>query len=41
MVDSLALLLSHGLLIAVIWRLMSLKDPEEKGVIRYVPEKKK
>lgn len=40
MVDTISLLLSHGMMIAVVWRLMTLRDPEEPGMIRHVPDKK-
>jgi hypothetical protein len=40
MVDNLALLISHGMLFALIWRLMSLRDPEEPGLLRHRPDKK-
>lgn len=41
MVDAVALLLSHSFLIYLVWKLMSLRDPEDQGVIRHVPDKKK
>jgi len=40
MVDNVSLLLSHGTLIWLIWRLMRLRDPEEPGLIRHLPDKK-
>lgn len=40
MVDTFALLLSHGMLVFLVWRLMTLRDPEEAGAIRHLPEKK-
>lgn len=41
MVDTFSLLVSHGMLVALVWRLMLLRDPEEPGIVRYHPEKKK
>jgi hypothetical protein len=41
MVDNLSLLISHGMLVFLVWRLMSLRDPEEPGIIRHVPDQKK
>jgi len=40
MVDNLALLLSHGMMFVLVWRLMSLRDPEEPGLLRHRPDKK-
>lgn len=36
MVDNLSLLLSHGMLVILILRLMTIRDPEEAGKIRHV-----
>lgn len=41
MVDTISLLVSHGMLVALVWRLTSLRDPEEPGTIRYQPGKNK
>lgn len=35
MVDNLALLISHGMLVYMVWRLMGLRDPEEIGRVRH------
>ena len=40
MVDALALMISHGLLVAVIFRLVKVKDPEMPSrEVRKVPER--
>lgn len=35
MVDAFSLLISHGMLVYVIWRLMGMRDPDEKSVLRH------
>ena len=35
MVDALSLLISHGMLVYVLWRLIGLRDPDEKSVLRH------
>jgi hypothetical protein len=37
MVDAFSLLVSHGMLVFVIWRLMVLRDPEDRPDIRLRP----
>lgn len=37
MVDNLALLISHGALLYVIWRIATARDPEDRGDIRFTP----
>lgn len=41
MIDALALLVSHGMLVFVVWRLMWLRDPDAKADVRFRPVAKK
>ena len=35
MVDAFSLVVSHGMLVFVIWRLMTLRDPEDQAAVRW------
>ena len=37
MVDTLSMLISHGMLLYVVWRLLNLRDPDERGATRFRP----
>jgi hypothetical protein len=41
MIDALALVVSHGMLVFVIWRLMWLRDPDAQPDVRLRPSAKK
>jgi len=40
MVDAFSLLVSHGMLAFVIWRLLVQRDPDETGNVRVRPDAK-
>lgn len=41
MVDAFSLVVSHGMLVFVVWRLMMLRDPDEPVNARFRPGPKK
>ena len=41
MIDALALGISHGMLVFVVWRLMWLRDPDVRPDVRFRPTPKK
>lgn len=41
MIDALALVVSHGMLVFVIWRVMMLRDPDVQPDVRFRPTAKK
>ena len=41
MVDAFSLLVSHGMIAFVVWRLMSLRDPDAEADIRRNPDARK
>jgi hypothetical protein len=38
MVDNFSMLVSHGMLLFVLWRLLKLRDPEERPASRFHPD---
>lgn len=41
MVDAFSLVVSHGMLVFVVWRLLTLRDPDEPANVRFRPSAKK
>ena len=41
MIDAFALLVSHGMLVFVIWRVLTLRDPDEQPDVRFRPVARK
>jgi|GEM_PF-4946759 len=40
MVDNFSMLISHGMLLFVLWRLLKLRDPEERNDTRFQPRRR-